>query len=135
MNATSERPTPEDIQAALDTLPRLREDLVWIADAGDVLPEGQLAWVHVILAEGSASSPEHLLLFRGRQYLGTATEEPQAYTTIIGAEGNTITVQYRWLVDDEPSSEPAGVGTVRYQINETITALDAAPWPDCEFHC
>lgn len=135
MTVSGERPTPEDIQAALDTLPRLREDLVWIADAGDVLPEGGLAWVHAILAEGSASSPEHLLLFRGRQYLGTATEEPQAYTTIIGSEGNTITVQYRWLVDDEPSSEPAGVGTVRYRISDTITALDSAPWPATEFYC
>lgn len=135
MNATPDRPSPEDIQAALDTLPRLRDDLVWIADAGDVVPGSELAWVHAILAEGSASSPEHLLLFRGRRYLGTATEQPQAYTKVIGTSVDTITVQYRWLIADEPSSAPAGVGTVRYQISDTIAALDPAPWPAREFYC
>lgn len=131
MSTPSERPSPADVQAAMAGLPRLRDDLAWSQYAEGASEAGNLVWVHAIVAEGSASTPEHLLLFKGRTYLGTATQEPRPYTRVLSTNGDTITVEYCWIVGDEPSAAPAGVGTVRYQLTDegTVTALDKAPWP------
>ena len=40
-----------------------------------------------------------------------------------------VTVQYQWLVGDEPSCCPTGLGTVRFRIGSdgALAALDPVP--------
>ncbi|MDM2402140.1 LppP/LprE family lipoprotein [Mycobacteroides abscessus] len=131
-------PTAGDIDKALTTLPRLRDDLVWVAADRGHSAAGGLTWVRAIIERGSTSSPEHVLFFAGRGFLGTATPEPHPFTQVVSTDGDTVTVQYRWLLGEEPNSAPAGVGTVRYQLTNrangepTVTALDQAPYPPLE---
>lgn len=131
-------PTDVDIDKALASLPRLQEDLAWLRWRVGQSAGGGLTWVHAIPARASSSTPDHLLFFAADAYLGTATPEPRPFTEVIGSEDDTVTVQYRWLVGDEPNAAPAGLGTVRYQLTHrdngepSITALDEAPYPPLE---
>ncbi|WP_330230076.1 LppP/LprE family lipoprotein [Nocardia sp. NBC_00508] len=68
---------------------------------------GQLLWVSA--AGGmSAGAPIHVLFFHDGKYLGTATSEPYAFTYVAGSNGNSVTVEYKWLVADEPFAAPQG---------------------------
>lgn len=123
--------TDADVSAVLATLPRLREDLEWTVGQRGGSKSGRLVWVRAVIPQGTVSTPDHLLLFDGRTYLGTATAEPRPYTRVIADGDDTVTVEYRWIVADEPFAAPAGRGTVRYQLTAdgTLTALDPPPWP------
>lgn len=131
-------PTDVDIDQALASLPRLREDLAWLAHKVGHSAGGGLTWVHAISEQSSTSTPEHVLFFASRAFLGTATPAPRPFTAVIGTEDDTVTLQYRWLTGDEPNVAPAGAGTVRYQLSHRangepfITALDEAPYPPLE---
>lgn len=103
-------------------------DLVWTE--GGRGGSGDVAWVLAIIAQGTVSTPEHVMLFRSGVFVGTATAEPRPYTRVVDVSGDVVTVQYRWIIDGEPFAAPAGSGTVRYQVTaEGVTALDPAPWP------
>lgn len=103
-------------------------DLTWAI--GQHGGSGDVAWVVAVIAQGSVSSPEHLLLFRRGVFAGTATEEPQPYTRVLDVEGDVVTVEYRWILGEEPFAAPAGAGTVRYEVTETgVKPLDPPPWP------
>lgn len=131
-------PTGLDIDQAIAALPRLAPDLAWVGSDRGNSAAGGLTWVRAIVEQGSTSSPEHVLFFAGRGFLGTATPEPHPFTQVIGTVDDTVTLQYRWLVGEEPNSAPAGIGTVRYQLTHrhngepTVTALDEAPYPPLE---
>jgi hypothetical protein len=131
-------PTNSDIYKALTALPRLYDDTAWMATDLGHTAAGGLTWVHAAIERGSTSSPEHVLFFAGQGFLGTATPEPHPFTQVVGTDDDTVTVQYRWLIGEEPNSTPAGVGTVRYQLTNrdngepTVTALDEAPYPPLE---
>ncbi|MEU2251926.1 LppP/LprE family lipoprotein [Nocardia xishanensis] len=68
---------------------------------------GQLLWVSAA-GGASAGAPIHVLFFHDGKYLGTATSEPYAFTYVAGSNGNSVTVQYKWLVADEPFAAPQG---------------------------
>lgn len=131
-------PTDADIDQALASLPRLREDLAWLAHQVGHSAGGGLTWVHAISERSSTSTPEHVLFFAARAFLGTATPDPRPFTDVLATEDDTVTLQYRWLVGDEPNAAPAGVGSVRYQLahhengEPFIRVLDEAPYPPLE---
>ncbi|MDO1486538.1 Uncharacterised protein [Rhodococcus rhodochrous] len=87
-----------------------------------------LMWL-VAVGGNSASSPEHLLFFADGSYLGTATSEPYAYTSVVDASDDTVTAEYRWLAGDEPFCCPeGGPATVRYTWDGSqIVMLDPLP--------
>lgn len=87
-----------------------------------------LMWL-VAVGGNSASSPEHLMFFADGSYLGTATSEPYAYTSVADASDDTVTAEYRWLAGDEPFCCPeGGPATVRYTWDGSqIVMLDPLP--------
>ncbi|WP_454793833.1 LppP/LprE family lipoprotein [Mycolicibacterium lutetiense] len=117
-------------QAAVSGLDSLwgDPDLTWAI--GQHGSSGDVAWVLAVIAQGSVSSPEHLLLFRKGAFVGTATEEPRPYTRVVDLAGDVVTVEYRWILGEEPFAAPAGAGTVRYEVTAAgAVALDPPPWP------
>ncbi|MFE3541622.1 LppP/LprE family lipoprotein [Nocardia sp. NPDC059177] len=82
----------------------------WVADQASADQPGdcgQLLWVRAV-GGNSAAAPIHVLFFHDGTYLGTATAEPYAFTHVAGANGNAVTVEYKWLVADEPFATPQG---------------------------
>lgn len=95
-----------DAVAGLDQTP-----YGWIVGAASEDPLGScpdLLWAVADVEAGTASSPRHVLFFHAGRYLGTATAEPYAFTHVAGTAGDTVTVEYRWLAEDEPNCCPAG---------------------------
>ncbi|OMC51942.1 hypothetical protein A5742_17565 [Mycolicibacterium fortuitum] len=120
--------SPTDIESTVKLVPPL-----WGVHGWTVGPSGHNAdvtWALGVIAHGTVSTPQHLLLFHRGVYVGTATQEPRPYTRVLDVTGDVVTVEYRWLLGEEPLAAPAGVGTVRYQVSsQGVRALDAAPWP------
>ncbi|WP_278263556.1 LppP/LprE family lipoprotein [Nocardia sp. AG03] len=89
----------------------------WVATqaATDVPGDcGQLLWVRAV-GGNSAGAPIHILFFHDGTYLGTATSEPYAFTSVSGSNGNAVSVDYKWLVADEPFAAPqGGPATITY---------------------
>ncbi|MEU8901096.1 LppP/LprE family lipoprotein [Nocardia sp. NPDC048505] len=78
---------------------------------------GELLWVRAV-GGNSAAAPVHVLFFGDGEWLGTATSDPYAFTSVVGASGNAVTVQYKWLVGDEPFAAPqGGPATITYTWN------------------
>ncbi|MFC4602450.1 LppP/LprE family lipoprotein [Rhodococcus kronopolitis] len=95
-----------DAVAGLDQTP-----YGWVVGAASEDPLGScpdLSWAVADVQAGTASSPRHVLFFHDGRYLGTATAEPYAFTHVAGTTGSTVTVEYRWLADNEPNCCPAG---------------------------
>ncbi|MFD6897209.1 LppP/LprE family lipoprotein [Rhodococcus sp. NPDC060086] len=82
----------------------------WIAGAySDVTGScGELLWLMAETPGGTASSPSHVLFFRDGTYLGTATSDSYSYTHVVGADGSTVSVQYRWLDPEDANCCPSG---------------------------
>ncbi|WP_336081123.1 LppP/LprE family lipoprotein [Nocardia sp. SSK8] len=75
---------------------------------------GQLLWARAV-GGNSAGAPIHILFFHDGKYLGTATSEPYAFTSVSGSNGNSVSVDYKWLVADEPFAAPqGGPATITY---------------------
>ncbi|MGV9721973.1 LppP/LprE family lipoprotein [Nocardia beijingensis] len=50
----------------------------------------------------------HVLFFTGGRYLGTASAQPYAYTTVLGKARDSVSVQYRWPEKSDPLCCPRG---------------------------
>ncbi|BDB58875.1 MULTISPECIES: LppP/LprE family lipoprotein [Rhodococcus] len=115
-----------------DALAGLSDDgFAWqIEDSTDAVVGDcpSLMWL-VAVGGNSASSPEHVLFFADGSYLGTATSEPYAYTSVVDASDGTVTAEYRWIAGDEPFCCPeGGPATVRYTWDGSqIVMLDPLP--------
>ncbi|MGW5315003.1 LppP/LprE family lipoprotein [Nocardia thailandica] len=89
---------------------------------------GQLLWVRAV-GGNSAAAPIHLLFFHAGAYLGTATWEPYAFTSVSGSNGNSVTAQYKWLAGDEPFAAPqGGPATITYTWTGSSVAM-SGPLP------
>lgn len=120
--------TPADIEAAVKLVPPLWGVHTWAVGRSE--QNGDVTWALAIIAQGTVSSPEHLLLFHCGVYVGTATENPHPYTRVLDVTGDVVTVEYRWLLGEEPLAAPAAAGTVRYQVSpQGVRPLDPPPWP------
>nr|WP_296774438.1 LppP/LprE family lipoprotein [Rhodococcus sp. (in: high G+C Gram-positive bacteria)] len=97
---------------AVASLPAYFEGSPWIAtEIGDAC--APFTWVRADTG-GTASSPVHLLFFAGQNYdyLGTATLEPYAFTSVVGQTADTVTVDYRWPVGNDANADPTGGSAV-----------------------
>ena len=88
-----------------------------------------LAWVQATVEGATGSSPNHVLFFVDRQFLGTATAEPYAFSYVESETDDTVTVRYRWLNEGDPTANPTGGPVhVRYQWDGTeVVMLDPLP--------
>ncbi|QZH69520.1 LppP/LprE family lipoprotein [Mycolicibacterium farcinogenes] len=119
---------PTGIEAALRLVPPLWGVHGWSLARSE--QNGDVTWALAVIAQGTVSSPEHLLLFYRGAYIGTATADPRPYTRVLDVTGDVVTVEYRWPLGEEPLAAPAGVGTVRYEVSaQGVRPLDAPPWP------
>ena len=89
----------------------------------------RLSWVLLSLDKATASSPQQVLFFDRNTPLGPATPQPRPYINVTNTGDDTVTVQYQWLVGDEPSCCPTGIGTVRFRIGDDgkLQAVDPLP--------
>ncbi len=89
---------------------------------------GELLWVRAI-GGNSAGAPIHVLFFHDGKYLGTGTSEPYAFTTVVGSNLTSATVEYRWLAGDEPFAAPqGGPATITYSWNGSNVVM-SGPLP------
>lgn len=114
---------------ALASIPQYFPDEAWTAGRmGD--PCASFTWVEAAASPyATASTPEHILFFAGGVYLGTATAAPYSFTSVVGQTGDTVTVNYRWLVADEAFANPeGGPAAIRYQWDGSqVNMLDTLP--------
>ncbi|MDI9894713.1 LppP/LprE family lipoprotein [Rhodococcus sp. IEGM 1381] len=114
---------------AVASLPEYFPGEPWIATKiGDLC--APFTWVRADTG-GTVSSPTHLLYFAGYNYdyLGTATLEPTAFTSVVGQTADTVTVEYRWpLVNDANADPTGGPVTIDYHWDGTqVTMIGTLP--------
>lgn len=86
-------------------------DLLWVSVDGDGI--------------GDATYQSHVLFFRDGSYLGTATGKPYSYTHVIDSNKASVSVQYRWLLDDDAFCCPqGGPSVVNFTWNGSAVVAD-----------
>lgn len=86
-------------------------DLLWVSVDGDGV--------------GDATYQTHVLFFRDGTYLGTATSKPYSYTHVIDSNKDSVSVQYRWLLDDDAFCCPqGGPNIVNFTWNGSAVVAD-----------
>ena len=86
-------------------------DLLWVSVDGDGV--------------GDATYQTHVLFFRDGTYLGTATSKPYSYTHVIDSNKDSVSVQYRWLLDDDAFCCPqGGPNIVHFTWNGSAVVAD-----------
>ncbi|MCY4670754.1 MAG: LppP/LprE family lipoprotein [Rhodococcus sp.] len=86
-------------------------DLLWVSVDGDGV--------------GDATYQSHVLFFHDGTYLGTATSEPYSYTHVIDSNKDSVSVQYRWLLDDDAFCCPqGGPNIVNFTWNGSAVVAD-----------
>ncbi len=123
----ADEPTPATVQQAIAALPVAD----WVETTRGHANDCRLQWVQVTQQAATASTPGQVLFFDRNTPLGTPTPDPRPYLTVVPAGADTVTVQYQWLVGDEPNCCPTGRGTTRFRIGDdgTLEALDPIPDP------
>ncbi|MGU3434920.1 LppP/LprE family lipoprotein [Actinomycetes bacterium M1A6_2h] len=71
----------------------------------------------------TVSSPETVLFFHENTYLGTATLESYAFTSIVSQMDDTVTVDYKWRNADDANAFPTG-GPAQVQYRWTGSSVD-----------
>lgn len=90
---------------------------------------GVLSWMTV---EWPGIHPgTHVLFFTGGKYLGTASAQPYAYTTVLGKTRDTVSVQYRWPEKSDPLCCPqGGPSVVTFTLSGTTVQANGQFPPD-----
>lgn len=119
-------PTPEVVQQAIAGVAP-----GWVETARGHANNCRLHWVEVAPKGATASSMNQVLFFDRNTVLGTPTPDPRPYLTVLPSGPDAALVQYQWLVGDEPSCCPTGLGTVRFRIggDGALEPLDPIPGP------
>lgn len=74
-----------------------------------------LSWSVVPVAEGTASSPNAILLFHEGRYLGTATKEQYPFQpTVRRTADDAIAVTYRYARASDANADPTGTTDATY---------------------
>ncbi|WP_234806639.1 LppP/LprE family lipoprotein [Mycolicibacillus koreensis] len=122
-------PTAQTVADAVAAAPPVGSP--WTETGRDHTGDCRLYWVQFAPAGATAASPELLLFFDRNTALGSPTDIPRPYTSVVSSGEHVVTVQYQWIVGAEPNCCPTGIGTVRYQIGAdgALEALDPIPQP------
>ncbi|MDJ0396125.1 LppP/LprE family lipoprotein [Rhodococcus sp. G-MC3] len=115
------------VQAGVESLPQFI-GLGWkVYEKGDLC--ATLSWVLAYPIGATGSSPWTVLFFHNDTYLGTATLEPYAFTSIAGQTDDTVTVAYKWLREGESTAGVSGgPALIRYRWNgASVEMLDELP--------
>ncbi|WP_370181192.1 LppP/LprE family lipoprotein [Rhodococcus wratislaviensis] len=123
-NGTAGAPTPAVVQAGLclDLDSALVTDAFaslgtapggdpWVPGTGsDAAGENcpALLWATAETPGGTVSSPTQVLFFHDGTYRGTATAESYAYTQVVGSTDDSVSVEYRWLGEQDANCCPSG---------------------------
>ncbi len=100
--------TTDDAFASLGTAPGGDP---WVPGTGsDAAGENcpALLWATAETPGGTVSSPTQVLFFHDGTYLGTATAESYAYTQVVGSTDDSVSVEYRWLGEQDANCCPSG---------------------------
>lgn len=99
----------------------------WVAGRSSDAPADTCPDLEFVLAEtpgGTVSSPTQVLFFHDNTYLGTATSEAYAYTTVSAANENSVSVDYRWLAPADANCCPSGgPSTITYTWDGTRVVM------------
>ncbi|NLE81446.1 MAG: LppP/LprE family lipoprotein [Rhodococcus sp.] len=101
----------EVVESALASLSPSPGGGGWIAGQSSDPPAGSCPALEYVLAQtpmGTASSPTQVLFFHDNTYLGTATSNAYAYTTVADTTENSVSVNYRWLAPEDANCCPSG---------------------------
>lgn len=120
-------PDEAAIQAAITSIPKLREDLPWYPATSGHTNDCRLFWT--LLTARELGQPKQLLFFNGPAFVETATPTPRPGIDVADWDGDTVTVQYMWFVGGEPPCCPSGQTLVRFRLTPDgrVVALDALP--------
>lgn len=122
-------PTADTVQKAIAALPVLTPGTSWTDTARGHTGNCRLYWVQVTSSNAGAATPEQVVFFDRNTPLGTPTQNPKPYMTVLSSGEDTVMIQYQWQVGDNPPCCPTGIGTVRFQIGPDgkLKALDPIP--------
>ncbi|KXO91325.1 LppP/LprE family lipoprotein [Tsukamurella pseudospumae] len=122
---------PQDrIDSAIRTIAPPMPGVPWRVTAMGGSVDCTLNWVRLDTDRGTGSSPVQILLFDHQKFAGTATEKPNAFTSVVGSSApGQITVRFRWLNSGDANADPTGHADVRYQVlpQDTPQPLDPIP--------
>ncbi|WP_181064459.1 LppP/LprE family lipoprotein [Pseudoclavibacter sp. AY1F1] len=83
-----------------------------------------LSYAVVTLEGGTASTPHHILLFHGGEYVGTATADAYGFFPEISQSSDIlITVTYRYPLEGEPNAAPTGEAVATYAWDEATQSV------------
>lgn len=83
-----------------------------------------LSYAVATLVGGTASTPNHILLFHGGEYLGTASSDAYGFFPEIQQLSDTaITVTYRYPLPGEPNAAPTGEAVASYAWDEATQSV------------
>ncbi|WP_067855720.1 LppP/LprE family lipoprotein [Nocardia shimofusensis] len=75
----------------------------------DPISQGCDDLLSYVAVEGSGMHPAvHILFFTEGRYLGTGSDQPYAYTSVIDNSRETVSVEYRWPRAEDPLCCPQG---------------------------
>lgn len=93
-------------------------DLPWVAAEPDRETWDScapLSYAVATLEGGTASTPNHILLFHGGEFVGTATTDAYGFFPEVQQLSDTlITVTYRYPLPGEPNAAPSGEAVATY---------------------
>ena len=93
-------------------------DLPWVAAEPDRETWDScapLSYAVATLEGGTASTPNHILLFHGGEFVGTATTDAYGFFPEVQQLSDTlITVTYRYPIPGEPNAAPSGEAVATY---------------------
>lgn len=115
------------VQDAIGGLTPFMASAWQLDEQGD--PCATLAWATARIADATSSSPETVLFFHDNTYLGTATAEQYAFTTVVDQLPDTVAVSYKWINPGDANANPTGgPALVRYRWNgSSVDMLDQLP--------
>lgn len=129
-DCTETGPTDKDVQEALRQAPPTNNRNFWQVDAQGHTSNCQFYWVSVV-GGFTAGSPEVLLFFNQRAWVGNSTPEARPYVKVVSSGIDTVTVRYSWRGPGDPGCCPSNHADVRYHMatNGDIATLDPVPPP------